>query len=51
MVVVIILRDWLFLRGSQHLFGEVKGPPLKFQQPKRPTAVGEGIGRKMTLPL
>lgn len=25
--------------------------PLKFQQPKRPTAVGQDIGRKMTLPF
>lgn len=51
MVAVIILRDQLFLRGRQHLFGEVEKTPLKFQQPKRPTAVGQDIGRKMTLPF
>ena len=43
MVVIIIVRYQLFLRGSQDLFGEVEWIPLHFWQSKRAAAVQLGF--------
>lgn len=46
MIVIIIVRNWLFLGDKQGLFGEVEWSPLNFWPSKRAQAAAQGSVRE-----
>lgn len=46
MIVIIIVRNWLFLGDKQGLFGEVEWSPLNLWQSKRAQAAAQGSVRE-----